>query len=56
MLAEYEFSFHYKPGIENIVVDALSRYSLDSWKSLKLLRATCKGDKATAILDGSFNQ
>ena len=55
-LSNSNFSIHYKPGIENIVTDLLSRYPLLQECNLKQYSRHFNPDEVKPAFDAVFNQ
>ena len=55
-LANYQFSIHYKTGIENPVADALSRYPLFNKQSLAAYTITSDEQQVKSLFDGAVIQ
>ena len=55
-LANYQFSIHYKPGIENPVADALSRYALVDKQSQGAYTVTSDEQQVKSLFDGAIIQ
>ena len=56
VLADYNFIIHYKPGVENVVADTLSRLLIRDTKDLEAYSQLCGVDEVKAIFDGVVNQ
>ena len=55
-LANYQFSIHYKTGIENPVANALSWYPLVDKKSLAAYAITSDQPQVKSLFDGAIIQ
>ena len=55
-LASYNFAIHYKPGVQNIVADTLSRFPYEQLNCRQSFTQTCSTEEVKAILDGAVNQ
>ena len=55
-LANYQFSIHYEPGVENPVADPLSRYPLVDKQSLAAYIITSDEQQVRSLFDGAVTQ
>ena len=55
-LADFNFTVHYKSGVENIVVDTLSRLPINNVEDLQPFSGLCSVDEVKAKFDGAMNQ
>lgn len=53
--ANFHFAVNYKPEVQNISTDALSRYPIAE-RRLREYSETCSADKVKATFDGAVNQ
>ena len=52
----FNFSFHYKPGAQNIVADALSRFPIEKEHCRDQYSKICSSVEVKSIFDGAINQ
>ena len=55
-LTDFNFTVHYKPGVENVVADTLSRLPINGVEDLQAFSGLCSVDEVKAIFDGAVNQ
>ena len=55
-LSSYNFTIHYKPGIENVVADSLSRYPIETYENLKTFSKLISKDDVKSAFDSAVNQ
>ena len=55
-LANFNFSIHYKPGVQNVVADALSRFPIEKEHCRGQYSKTCSLVEEKSIFDGAINQ
>ena len=55
-MTDFNFTVHYKPGVENIVADTLSRLPINNVEDLQAFSGLCSVDEVRAIFDGVVNQ
>lgn len=55
-LANYNFSIHYKRGVDNPVASCLNRSPVDISDFIDNCEVECNVEEVEAILDGSVNQ
>ena len=55
-LANFNFSIHYKPGEQNVVADALSRFPIEKEYCRDQYSKTCSSVEVKSIFDGAINQ
>ena len=55
-LTDFNFTVHYKPGVENIVADTLSRLPINHVEDLQDFSELCSVDEVKTIFDSAVNQ
>ena len=55
-LTDFNFTVHYKPGVGNVVADAMNRLPVNNVEDLQAFSGLCSVDKVEAIFDGVVNQ
>ena len=55
-LTDFNFTVHYKPGVENVVADTLSRLPINNVENLQAFSGLYSVDEVRAIFDGAVNQ
>ena len=55
-LSDFNFTIHYKPGVQNIVADTLSRYPLSTKNDLQKYSIVCSTEEVQAVFNGAINQ
>ena len=52
-LTDFNFTVHYKPSVENVVADTLSRLPINDVEDLQAFSGLCSVDEVKAIFDGA---
>ena len=55
-MTDFNFTVHYKPGVEIIVADTLSQLPINNVEDLQAFSGLCSVDEVRAIFDGVVNQ
>ena len=55
-LASFNFSIHYKPGVQNYVAETLSRFPIHKDSCISEHNELCDTDEIKSILDAAVNQ
>ena len=55
-MTDFNFTVHYKPGVENIVADTLSRLPINNVEDLQDFSGLCSVDEVRTIFDIAVNQ
>ena len=55
-LANFNFSIRYKPSVENVVADALSRFPIKKEHCRDQYSKKCSSAEVKSIFDGANNQ
>ena len=55
-MTDFDFTVHYKPGVENIVADTPSRLPINNVEDLQDFSGLCSVDEVRTIFDIAVNQ